>query len=123
MFQDILIRPHPPGQYTAQVVGIPEIRVEAASPQEAIDRLRELMSEWFKDAKMVRVNVPMDNRLYPSEDFPPKPRDPNDPMEREYLEELARMRREDRPDMAGHAKDDPLFDEYLEEITRARREM
>ena len=76
------------------------------------------MREWFKDAKMVRVNIPMDNRLYPSEDFPPKPKDPNDPLDLEYLEAIARHRRED---MAGHAKDDPLFDEYLEEIARARR--
>jgi hypothetical protein len=104
MFLDVIVRPTPPGQYTAQVYGIPELRAVAATQQEALEQVRQLLTTWAAEGKWVRVDVPMDNIMYAVEGFPPKPIDPNDPMQLEYLAEIARYREEmDRL----HQEDEP----------------
>src|SRR5262245_10691310 len=87
----VVVRAEPSGQYTAQAVGIPEIRVTAATREEAIQQVRATLGEWLRSGQLVSVDLPRQSS------WPMLPRrvDPNDPLEQEYLEELARAKRED----------------------------
>jgi hypothetical protein len=60
MWQLVVVRPEPSGQYTAQVVGIPEVRATAATEEEAIEQTRQTLAEWLKTARWVQVPVPPD---------------------------------------------------------------
>src|SRR5438093_5027107 len=89
--QLILVRPEPPGQFTAQVVGLPELQVTADSREEAVRQVEARLREWLADGRLVAVPLPVANpwlHLFGHTD-------PNDPEEQVYLEELARLRRED----------------------------
>ncbi len=84
------IRVEASGQFTAGVPGIPELTVTAPTREEAIEQLRRTVLEWFESGRLMPLRL-----------FPPTPpvRPPgwpeNDPMEQEFLAELARMRKED----------------------------
>ena len=41
----VQVRPGPPGQFTAQVVGLPELSATAVTREEALDQLRGLLQE------------------------------------------------------------------------------
>ena len=90
MLQYVMVRPEPPGKFTATVVGLPELHAVADSEQDAISQARQMLITWLADGRVVPVHIPngagSDLDIF---------RDPNDPAEKEYLEELARMRRED----------------------------
>jgi len=89
----VVVRPSAPGQFTAQVVGIPEIRADAPCEDEAIEKVRQLLNEWLTTARWVTVEVPIPTTGHPLLEAAGHA-DPNDPMEQEYLEEIARYRRE-----------------------------
>lgn len=87
----IVVRPEPSGQYTAQAVGLPEIRATAAVQEEAVEQVRTTLRQWLAEGKLI---------VFPLS--PPQPRlpgfgqvDPNDPLEQEFLQDLARFRQED----------------------------
>ena len=89
--QLVLVRPEPPSSYTAQVVGLPEISATAATRAEAIEGVRKIVQEWLAAGKLVQVRLPQqDSGL---NEF--GCRDPNDPLEKEFLEDLTRFREED----------------------------
>src|SRR5262249_234860 len=79
------------GQFTAEVVGVPELRATAATRAEAIDQVRTLLPDWLKTGRLIAVEVPAPNPLLQFSEH----LDPNDPVEREFMDELARQRRED----------------------------
>jgi hypothetical protein len=89
--QLVLVRPTPAGQFTAQVVGIPELSATAASREDALTHVRTLLQGWVDSGQLVMVDVS------------PKPSllqwfghaDPQDPLEQEYLAELAKAKKED----------------------------
>ncbi len=89
----VVVRPEPPGQHTAEVVGIPELRATATERGEAIAGVQAMVQQWLAAGRLDTVAV--------SAGFPRPwmkwdgPLDPNDPLEQEFLEELARNRRED----------------------------
>lgn len=87
----VVVRPEPPGQFTAEALGLPELRATCASREEAINRVRLQLCHWFASGQLVLVELDKGNPFLPN--FPRI--DPNDPMEKEFLEELARNRRED----------------------------
>jgi predicted RNase H-like HicB family nuclease len=91
MHQLVKVRPEPPGQYTAHVVGLPEIQATAATREEAIQQVRHVLSEWLASGQLVSVEIPQENPLLKWFGHA----DPNDPLEKEYLEDLARFRQED----------------------------
>jgi len=93
MFHEVVVRPEPPGQYTAQVWGNPEIRATAGSEAEAVEQVKRLLADWLATAKWVRVDVPTPGYTHPALKFAGHA-DPNDPLEQEYLAEIARYRRE-----------------------------
>ena len=95
MYQLIVVRPEPPGQFTAQVVGIPDIRAVAPNEQDAISQARQMLNNWFATAQWVEVEVPTPTQGNPLLNYAGH-KDPNDPLEQEYVRELERMRQEDR---------------------------
>jgi predicted RNase H-like HicB family nuclease len=87
----VLVRPEPPGSYTAQLVGLPEIAATAATRAEAVEQVRKIVQEWIAARKLVPVQVPQDDS--PLKEF--ACRDANDPLEQEFREDLKRFREED----------------------------
>ena len=87
----VVARPEPSGQFTAQVVGLPELAATAATREEAIEQVRALLLDWVATGRLVSVEVPITNPLLGFKGFI----DPNDPLEQEFMENLARYRRED----------------------------
>lgn len=89
--QLVQVRPEPPGQFTAQLVGLPELRATASSREEAIQQVRMLLSQWLASGQLVTVTVPPENPWLRIAGHI----DPNDPAEQEFQEILAQHRRED----------------------------
>src|ERR1700752_2317802 len=79
------------GQFTAQVVGVPELHATAATRTEAVEKVRAMLSDWLASGRLMVIDVPCPNPLL---HFPAH-LDPNDPLEQEFVEELARRRRDD----------------------------
>jgi len=86
-----IVRPQPPGQFTAELVGLPEVRATAPNREEALRQLGAVVGEWLASGQLVALEVPPRN---PWLDLPGRS-DPNDPMEQEFLAELERARQED----------------------------
>jgi hypothetical protein len=89
--QWIVGRSEASGQFTAQVVGVPELRATAATRAEAIEQIRTMIRDWLASGQLMSIEVSCPN---PVLHFPGH-LDPNDPLEQEFIEELARQRRED----------------------------
>ena len=89
--QLVLVRPEAGGQYSAQVLGLAEIRVTAATKDEAIQQVRRILDEWLATGQLVPVELSGGRFLSEGRGHT----DPNDPLEQEYVKELARLRRED----------------------------
>lgn len=87
----IVIRSEPAGQFTAQLLGLPELTVTAASRDEAIAQIRGRVLEWIALGHLVPVDIPKEHPMVRFHGW----KDPNDPDEQAYLEELARMKAED----------------------------
>lgn len=87
----VMVRPEPPGQFTAQALGLPEVRATAATQQEAIDQVRRVLQEWLAAGRLITLEIPVEN---PWLNLPGRI-DPDDPAEQAYLEELRRHRQED----------------------------
>ena|ERR1051326_1070946 len=87
----VLVRPSAEGQFTAQVVGIPELTAAAANREEAIHAVRLMLESWLASGHLVPIDLPRDASFWAGFGHA----DPNDPSEQEYLAELARARQED----------------------------
>jgi hypothetical protein len=79
------------GQFTVQVVGVPELRATAATRAEAIEQIRADLSDWLETGRLMSIEVPCTNSLLHF----PEHLDPNDPLEQEFVKELARNRQVD----------------------------
>src|SRR5258708_10033925 len=89
----IIVRQERDGRFTAEAVGIPEIRATDRSENEAVAIIRRMLNEWMARGRLSYVAVtPM---LPNGETWERKPVDPNDPWEQEYMAELALMKKED----------------------------
>lgn len=87
----VVVRPEPPGQFTARVAGLPGIAATADSREEALERVHDLLHCLLAGGELVALEVGPANPLL--QRFGRI--DPNDPHERAYQEELARFRQED----------------------------
>jgi hypothetical protein len=87
----VIVRAEEREGFVAQPIGLPELRVTAASEDEAVAGVREALKRWLASAKVVHVSVAVENSGNP------------------WL------------DAFGRSASDPDFDEYLEELRRARR--
>lgn len=86
----VLVRPEPPGQYTAQVVGLSEIRATAATREEAIQQVRQVLMAWLASGQLVAVQLPPENPWLKYAGWAK-----DDPDYEEYLEEIRRFRQEE----------------------------
>ena len=89
--QWVVVRPEPPGQFTARAAGLVDIFATAPTKEEALDRLRGILKDLLASGQLLAIEVPCPNPLLPWSGRA----DPNDPNEKAYLEELARLRQED----------------------------
>src|SRR5262249_25956847 len=89
--QLVVVRPEPPGQYTAQLVGLPELQATAATRDEALAQVRRLLEQWHEDGRLVPVEVSLPAAKPPAAHG----HDPKDLLDQEFLEDLERFRRED----------------------------
>ena len=59
----IVVRPEPAGQFTAQLLGLPELSATAASRDEAIAQVRARILEWLEEGRLALVETPKENPL------------------------------------------------------------
>ena len=91
----VIVRIESANQYVAQPLGIPELRVVAATEAEAIAQVSQALGQWLASAKVVQVPVAVAGSGNPwLEAFG---RSANDPDFDEFLEELQRARSVDAP--------------------------
>jgi len=84
--QLVRIRQQSQGIYSAEAVGLPDIQATAASSEEAIREVRDRLEQGLSSGQLVQIEL---------SPVAPAPRNPNDPLEQEFLEDLERERRED----------------------------
>jgi hypothetical protein len=53
----VLVRSDAPDHFTAQAVGLPEVRAVGSTEAEAVDQVRRSLNEWLAGAKIVPVEV------------------------------------------------------------------
>lgn len=87
----IVVRPEPLGQFTAQAVGLPEVRATAATREEALQQVRATLAEWIASGQLVALPIPPAHALQNFSGWI----DPDDPGEKVFLEEMARLKAED----------------------------
>lgn len=90
MHYPVIVRTESPDQYTAQPLGMPELKVVAPTEAEAIAQVSKALDQWLTSAKIVQVAVPAVSTGNP------------------WL------------DTFGRSATDPDFDEFLEELRQAR---
>jgi hypothetical protein len=87
----VRVRQEGTGLCTAQVVGLPEIQATAATREEALAEVRRVVAGWLSSGQLVPLTLPS---------LPPMRKSPGwargDRLEEEFLEDLARLRQEDR---------------------------
>ncbi len=90
----VVIRAESAHRYVAQPLGIPEVKVVAATEAEAIAQVTEALGQWLAAAKLVHVTVPGERPANPWLDaFGRSATDPDFP---EFLEEIRRLRTMDK---------------------------
>jgi hypothetical protein len=83
-YHPVIVKPEPKGQFTAEPLGVPELRVVASSPQEALEKVQQALPGWGGALHWVPVSsVP-----------PAAGHAKDDPEFAAYLEEIERYRRE-----------------------------
>jgi hypothetical protein len=90
----VIVRAQDVDGYVAQPIGLPELRVTAASEEEAVAGVRQALERWLVSAKVVHVSVSVGTTENPWLDA--FGRSANDPDFDAYLEELHRARLADR---------------------------
>jgi hypothetical protein len=86
----VIVRAEDANGYVAQPVGLPELRVTAASEAEAVAGVRQALERWLASAKLVHVSVETGRTGNPWIDS--FGRSASDPDYDEYQEELRRLR-------------------------------
>ena len=91
MHLPVTVRQAADGSYTAQAVGIPELKAIASDRVDAMMELRRLTLEWVERGEL--TGIPLFGLSVYSKASAPI--DPNEPAQLAFLKELARRRRED----------------------------
>ena len=85
----VIVRSESPTRFVARAVGLPELETIASSEAEAVEQVKQKLTAWLKDAKVVEVSVPTGNPWLDSFG-----RSATDPQFDDYLAELHRYREE-----------------------------
>ncbi|MDZ4170293.1 MAG: hypothetical protein U1E26_11665 [Coriobacteriia bacterium] len=86
----VVVRGKSPTRYVARALGIPGLRAEAESEQEAVEKVGRALEKWLSTAKLVQVSVPGRFSGNPWEEA--FGRSADDPDFQEFDEELRRLR-------------------------------
>lgn len=86
----VRVRPDPAGQYTAEVVGLPAIHATAATREDALAQVRAVAARWVSSGELVSLAIPLRAPVQKPAGWAK-----DDPLEQEFLDDLAQMRRED----------------------------
>src|SRR3954447_26120069 len=86
----VQVRPDGSGQYTAQVVGLPEIQATAATRAEAVEQVRTILARWLSSGQLVALAVAPAPAPLKAPGWAE-----GDVLEQEFLDDLARFRQED----------------------------
>ncbi len=92
--QWIVVRPETTGTFAAEAVGLPQASATAATREDAIDRVHEILDGLLASGQLVSIEVQQENPLLQWSGRV----DPNDPHEQAYLQALARQRQADMED-------------------------
>jgi HPt (histidine-containing phosphotransfer) domain-containing protein len=57
----LVVRPEPAGQFTAQLLGLPELAATASSREEAIEQVRARIGEWIAQERLTLAEIPSEN--------------------------------------------------------------
>lgn len=95
MHYPVIVRVESNHQYIAQPLGIPEIKVVAATEAEAIAQVSQALGQWLTSAKVVQVTVPGTESGNPWLDT--FGRSAGDPDFEEFAAELQHLRAMDTP--------------------------
>jgi hypothetical protein len=87
----VVVRLEPAGQFTAQVVGLPEIRATAETRAQALHQVRTVLEQWLATGQLVPLEIGPVNPWLQL----PGHTNPQDPCEKVYLDELERFRQSD----------------------------
>ena len=85
----VRVRAEASGQFTAEVVGLPEIRASAATREEAVALVQRTLAEWLASGQLVVIRSAQENPLLKWFGCAK-----NDPLFDEYLEDIRRFRQE-----------------------------
>jgi hypothetical protein len=86
----LIVRADSPDHFSAQPLGLPELKTVARTEAEAIEQASRALVQWLASARVVQVSIPVPNAAGP------------------WL------------DGFGRSANDPDFDEYLEAMEQAR---
>ena len=86
----VQVRQDGPGRYTAQVVGLPALQATAGTREEALGQVRDAAAQWLASGELVPLTIPSILPLRKPAGWAK-----DDPLEQEFLEDLARRRQED----------------------------
>jgi hypothetical protein len=86
----VRVRSEPDGRFTAEAVGLSEVKVTAERREVAIQHVEAILNDMLARGELVAVSVPLAN---PLRNLPKI--DPNDPDEQEFLRFLEKRRQED----------------------------
>lgn len=85
----VIVRPESATRFVACPLGLPQLESSAPTEVEAVEQVKQKLSAWLKDAKVVEVSIPKGNPWVDTFG-----RSANDPQFDEYLAELQRYREE-----------------------------
>lgn len=86
----VVVRPEPPGQFTAQVVGLPDLSATAATREEALEQVRTQLRDRMTSGQLVALELPRED-LRQQWDEGAR----NDPEYNLFVEEIRRFREEE----------------------------
>ncbi len=92
---DVVVRSGGEDHFTAQVVAFPELRAEAATEAEAVDKLRVSLEEFLANSKLIKLSVRDSNPWLAVAGH-----SADDPDFDIYLEEIRKARMAEDPWMA-----------------------
>ena len=90
MWHWAVVRQESAGQFTARAIGLPEISATAATREEALCRIHEMLRGLLVSGQLVSIDM---QSQHPFSNWTPS--DPKDPEVQAFLAELARAKQED----------------------------
>ena len=85
----LIVRADSPDHFTAQPLGIPELKTAARTEAEAIAQASQALARWLTSARVVQVSIPVSGTANPWLDA--FGRSADDPDFEEYLKAMAKL--------------------------------